>query len=247
MSLYTRTVSVTLTESSLTLGVTVYSLTDAVLVTRITTVVESPSMTYTVQIPNFDTTWSGSIIFDSAGTIKSTTNFTGTGEVAPDITVPEFFPNTVSYISVYDAGLYFDTRLNTQAWDNASDSDKIKGLAQATRSIDRLNFKGVKVSATQQFQWPRILGPRNSSSTGSIPQDIQMAVCELALSLLDGVDQDLEDQLIGSMSSAYATVRVTSDPKIGRDHVKAGIVSITAWRLLLPWLQNSREITIRKG
>ncbi len=246
MSLYTKTASVTLSQTNLSLGVTVYSSNGAVLVTRMTSVIESPTMTYTIQIPNFDTIWSGSIKFDNNGAIVSTINFTGSG--------PEFFPNITSYISIYDANLYFNTRLNTEPWDSSIDSDKIKALAQATRAIDRLNFKGIKADPLQQFQWPRIIINRanncnnlNIIKTSVIPQDIQMAVCELALNLLDGVDPDLEDELIGSTSSAYATVRITSDSKVARDHVKAGIVSITAWRLLLPYLQDSREITMRKG
>jgi len=240
--LYTRTVTTVQTVSGLVgaIGVTVLSDTGATLVTRITTLIEFPTNTYRVDIPNFDTAWNGTIVWDGIGVTSDIQTFTGTGALA--------LPLLTAYISVYDASLYFQTRLGTDAWDNATPIDQAKSLAQATRSVERLNFAGIKVDPNQPFQWPRVMNPRRVAQAGTpiFPQDIKFAICEIALNLLDGVDADLEDELLGSMSDAYATVRVTSDPKVARDHIKAGIISVTAWRLLLPWLQDPRTVHIQK-
>jgi len=253
MSFYTRPVTTALLDTGLvgTLGVTVYSTTGAVLVTRIVNSIieQGTSAIYQTEIPNFSTSWFGIITWDVNGEVVAQEDFLGSTEITTPLTTPIYYPSSNSYISISDANLYFETRLATEAWDYAIPTDRTKALAQATRAIDRLNFIGIKVSQTQQFQWPRILNPRrpNQSSSGVLPPDIQIATAELALNYLDGVDSDLEDELIGSQSDAYATIRVTSDPTVARDHIKAGIVSITAWRLLLPWLNDPRSIHLRKG
>ena len=49
-----------------------------------------------------------------------------------------------SYCTLEEANHYFDTRLNTKVWTEASDEDKSKALIMATRDIETLNFKGRK-------------------------------------------------------------------------------------------------------
>jgi hypothetical protein len=254
MSYYTRPITTTLLDSGLAgngLGVTVFNQFGAVLITRITTgIVESGDAIYSVSIPNWNTAWTGFIQWDNSGTVLAQEDFVGDlGAQSGILQVPDYSPSLNAYITVYDANLYFQTRLGTDAWDSAIPTDQTKALAQATRSIDRLNFIGIKANPCQSFQWPRIVGPRRlgTISASCLPNDIQVATAELALNLLDGIDADLEDELLGSQSDAYATVRVTSDSKVARDHIKAGIVSAIAWRLLLPWLQDPRAITLRKG
>jgi hypothetical protein len=244
MSLYTRVITASSLSTGLTtLGVTVYDQGGNTLITRVSFgIIEVTTGNYSISIPNWDSTWSGIIKWDNNGTIVYLENFTGD--------VPTF-PSSSAYITVEQASLYFQTRLGTDAWDNAIPTDQVKALAQATRMIDRLNFIGIKANCTQLLQWPRIIRlPCVGGSVtvgGVLPTDIEMAVAELALNLLDGIDPDLEDELLGSASDAYATVRVTSDPKLARDHIKAGIISATAWRLLLPWLKDPRSVTLLKG
>ena len=255
MSVYTRVLTTTLLESGLadgsTLGVTVYNQFGATLVTRVSVgIVESGSGNYSVSIPNWNSAWIGIIKWDNNGTVVTEEDFVGDMTCSSAILAPpNYSPSNNSYITVHDASLYFQTRLGTDAWDTATPDNQAKALAQATRAIDRLNFIGIKADPNQAFQWPRIVRTRRIGTVGTacIPADIQTAVAELALNLLDGVDPDLEDELLGSQSDAYATVRVTSDSKVARDHIKAGIISMTAWRLLLPWLQDPRSITLLRG
>jgi len=157
------------------------------------------------------------------------------------------------YATLEEAQSYFDDcRLNAESWDNSTPENQLKALKSATISIDRLNFKGSKVDPTQANEFPRITGRLPSDSTRvipstGIPRDIQVACCELALSLLDGVDPDLEEEDLSSITEAYATVRVTSDPNVRKDHIRAGIISVVAWKYLLPYLNDPFAIYLRRG
>ncbi len=143
------------------------------------------------------------------------------------------------YASIEEADNYFGSeRLDAIEWDEASDSDRVKALTQATRAIDRLSFQG---TALQEWQaWPRDLWD-------GIPDDIKIACCEIALQLLAGVDPDLEEEAIGTVTDAYATVRQTKDSTVRQDHIRAGIPSVEAWKYLLPYLHDPRQIHIRRS
>lgn len=159
----------------------------------------------------------------------------------------------VPYLDINEAQAYFDdSRLNAESWDNSTSADQLKALKYATRMIDRLNFKGIKANCLQVREFPRISGNITYGSMLitldlTIPDDIKIACCELALVLLDGVDPDLEEEDLGAITEAYATVRITSDPTIRKDHVKAGIPSVEAWKHLLPYLNDPLEIHVRRG
>jgi hypothetical protein len=142
------------------------------------------------------------------------------------------------YTNVEEAQSYFDTRMHTESWDDADDSRRVKALVTATRAIDRLNYKGRKDTVDQAREFPR---------GGSIPDSVKIACCEIALALLDGVDPDLEEEALRSVTDAYATVRVTSDPSIRMDHIRAGIPSAEAWKYLLPLLNDPYSLVLRKG
>lgn len=161
--------------------------------------------------------------------------------------------SVVPYVDILEAQAYFDdVRMNAEAWYNSNSDQQLKALKNATLMIDRLNFKGAKVNVSQVREFPRIAGRRRSEHVVylvpvEIPDDIKIACCELALTLLDGVDPDLEEEDLGSITEAYATVRVTSDPTIRKDHVKAGIPSTQAWKHLVPYLNDPMELHVTRG
>jgi len=142
---------------------------------------------------------------------------------------------TIPYITVDDAQLYFDERLNTGAWDEASDDDRLKALKQATRLINNLNFIGQKLDNTQPNEFPRLGQP-------TTPDCIGDATCELALQLLDQVDPNLEIENIMAQSQGIATEKVSYARDFVLPQIKAGIVSSEAWLLLLPYLNNPSMI-----
>jgi hypothetical protein len=144
-----------------------------------------------------------------------------------------------AYATIAEGDTYFSERLNADAWDDASDSDKTKGLAQATKIIDQLNYRGEKASSTQDNQFPR-------DDDTAVPQDIKDACCEIALALLDGVDPELEADNLRMTSQGYANVRSTYDVVAASEHLLAGVPSITAWRYLKPYLKDANAVDLSR-
>jgi hypothetical protein len=93
-----------------------------------------------------------------------------------------------TYISLASANTYFESRLNVTNWTSASDDEKNRSLAMATRMLDDLyNFQGCKLTAAAALRWPRsnvydIDGYYVSSE--AIPTAVEEATCEQALELL---------------------------------------------------------------
>ena len=122
-----------------------------------------------------------------------------------------------SYCSLEEANVYFDTRLNTKVWTEASDEDKSKALIMATRNIETLNFKGRKEyqgqpgsDTYQSLQWPRLSSEvdqymlgipwlmlqkqtrqanwYNDSWKPIIPKELIYATCEQAFYLMRSIE-----------------------------------------------------------
>lgn len=143
------------------------------------------------------------------------------------------------YITVEDAQIFFDGRLDTYAWDNASNPDKLKALKMATSRIDRLDYLGVKLDPDQELEFPR-------DHQTEVPQDIEIACCLIALALLDGVDMTIEDQNLSVVTQAFSNARTTYETSVRRDYIRHGIPTPEAWQCLLPYLSDGREIKIHR-
>ena len=154
-----------------------------------------------------------------------------------------------NYITYSEAGDFANERLNVDAWDDAviEDGSEVgligsltyKSIAMATAAIDRLNFIGEKAVKTQDNQFPR-------GTDTDVPYDIKKATFELALALLDDKDPELEAEDLAVISQGYANVRSTYDRDVVMPHISAGIVSLTAWRYLSPYLRNPYFIDIER-
>ena len=141
-----------------------------------------------------------------------------------------------SYIDRIEAQAYFDGRLNTDAWDDVTDdAEKDKSLIMSTRIIDRLNFLGTKTDDNQDLQFPR-------DDDVDIPQDVMDATAEIALALLDGVNPELEYENLFMTSQGYGGIRSSFDRTVKAPHLLAGIPSVTAWRLLHPYLRDPNSL-----
>ena len=134
---------------------------------------------------------------------------------------------------------YFGQRLRTAVWDDASDEDRQKALWEATRSIDRLAFKGAKTDPDQVLQFPR-------NTLEDIPDNILYATYELALALLDNIDPEIEVRRLGVTSESYGGVRTTYDRSSIDQGTLSGIPSPTAWQFLQPYLADPGEITLSR-
>ena len=144
-----------------------------------------------------------------------------------------------SYVTEAEAQTYFDNRLNVEAWDDATSTDRQKSLGHATSVIDRLNFVGCKAEEAQVNQFPRGVDV-------AIPQDIKNAVCEVALALLDGVDPQLEFENVFMTSQGYGGVRSSYDRTVKPAHLLAGVPSFTAWTYLKPYLLDPLNIELHR-
>lgn len=154
-----------------------------------------------------------------------------------------------AYATAVEAAAYFVDRLYTDPWDNASATDRDKALAMATRAIDRLNLAGMKHASWEVAQTTQteslileaglaqaLQFPRGSDT--EVPNDIKIACFEEALTLLDGKDPEREFEDLGIISEGYSSVRTTYDRSLLAAHIKAGIMSATAWKYLMPYLRD---------
>lgn len=148
------------------------------------------------------------------------------------------------YITIEEAQLYFDERLDTEAWDLASNTDRLKALKQATRAIDALPLIGFKTVTSQELEFPRTL-PETRTSLG-IPQAIKDACAEIAISLLSGVRPEIEFDNLRVTTQGFGQVRSTKTSESVPEHVVAGIASSTAWQYLKPYVRDSKQIEMSR-
>lgn len=124
-----------------------------------------------------------------------------------------------SYASLDDFESYCDERLNVDVFWEADDDDRSRALLMAARRLNRENWRGSPVFATQALAWPRsdVVKPDpvrgldlsyygDEYLTTEIPQIIKDAQCELALAYLDGFDDGEEDS-IDSFSADGVSVK----------------------------------------
>lgn len=114
----------------------------------------------------------------------------------PTITVEDGtgVANANSYISSSDADVYFGTRLFSDNWVSATETDKQKALIQAARTLDYyIQWNGVKADSDNSMQWPRVAiyetqivdgASESVELTDIVPTDVVTAQCELAIYLL---------------------------------------------------------------
>lgn len=150
-----------------------------------------------------------------------------------------------TYGTYLTANTYFEGRLHTLAWDEASSAEKTVALTEATQRIDRLRFAGLMVEDDQDLEFPRYYGD-DVEGDEIIPNDIKIACYEIAMALLDGVDPDFELEDMSTVGQGYSSVKMNKSPMVPRDHVAAGIPSASAWRFLKPYLASGRSIQIHR-
>ena len=143
------------------------------------------------------------------------------------------------YCTIAIGQAYFDERLNTDAWDGATDADKNKALLMSTKRIERLNFLGVKYDDDQDLEFPR-------DDDTDVPAAIIYACCEEALALLDDVDLEIETENQRMVSLGYGNIRETSDTSMVSPWVVAGISSVEAWRFLRAYLRGVKTVDVMR-
>lgn len=164
------------------------------------------------------------------------------------------------YGTVQEATDYFAGRLHERAWSKANVSDRPKALRAATIIIDTLNYKGRKHSisavlasnsqatdeeirqaeASQALEFPR-------GQDTAVPEAIRIACYEIAHSLLDGKDPEMELERLGIASQGFDVVRTSYDrANLPIEHVVNGVPNMLAWRLILPFLRDDQAIRLSR-
>lgn len=138
------------------------------------------------------------------------------------------FENT--FVTLDCAEEYFQNRPNSELWSSASDTQKEQALIFATLKINNLNFIGCKKSNTQKLEFPRNFEPE-------LPVEIQYAVCEEAISLLDNSTHSKNKQYgISSVSIGNSSVSYFS-----KDNLK-GLISVEALNFVSKWVMKNFNI-----
>ena len=158
------------------------------------------------------------------------------------------------YGTLVEAEAYFAMRLHETAWTSARVADRPKALWAATLILQALNFKGYKASvfallesdpdasdediraaeASQPLEFPR-------GADTEVPEAIRIATYEIAHSLLDGKDPELELENLGIVSQGYSSVRTTySRGQVPIEHIINGVPNAQAWRYIRPFLRDDQ-------
>lgn len=145
----------------------------------------------------------------------------------------------IPYIDVTDANDYFKSRVDISAWECQDSPTKLRALNNATKIIDALPIAGEQATTTQDNRFPRY-------PDTDVPCAIKNACCEIAYSLLDGINPELEFENLSQQSSGYANIKSTFDRSSVPEHILAGVPSVTAWRMLRPYLLDSRALVMRR-
>jgi hypothetical protein len=154
---------------------------------------------------------------------------------------------TDTYATQVALAAYLATRLGTDAWDTASEANRIKASLQACRAIETLApFKGAVASTAQALNWPRddVYDPRGVeyASTG-YPTPLVQAQAEEALALLQ---QITTAGTVGDTAAALDRARGIKARSLNKASVTYGdapplaggaLRSATAYQLLAPLLQ----------
>ena len=164
------------------------------------------------------------------------------------------------YGTVAEADTYFGHRLHEYAWTGATAEDHTKSLWAATLILDALNFKGKKnavylllladpsasdediraAEASQPLEFPR-------GEDTVVPDMIDKATYEIAYTLLDGKDPELELENLGIMSQGFGSVRTTySRSQVPIEHIINGVPSTQAWRFIKPFLRDDEAIKLSR-
>ena len=164
------------------------------------------------------------------------------------------------YGTLTEANEFFTNRLHETAWTVSDTSDRAKALIAATEIIDALNFKGAKAAvysllqsnceatlqeqrdadATQTLQFPR-------DNDTVIPESIRRACYEIAHALLDDRDPEIELENLSATSHSIGRISTKHDRTSGpAEHLVNGVPSVTAWRLLRPFVRDGSRIRLRR-
>lgn len=154
-----------------------------------------------------------------------------------------------SYVTISEANVYFQGKLNTDAWDSASVGDQTKALIQASTDIDKLQYIGHKINYQAEHEFPREFEDPviddTPYDTDNIPFGIKYAVCEQAMALLDGFSATEEIDGLSMVGQSYSSVKADFDRSTVPMHLKCGLTA-EAWQFILPFIRDNRALVLSR-
>jgi len=104
-----------------------------------------------------------------------------------DLSAPAgVLPAGSSWLDVVDANVYFANTFNAAAWALIPSAEQTVALAEATKWLETLCWKGEKCDPAQPMAWPRKIAATGCCAAAvctTLPQAVIQAVAELALAL----------------------------------------------------------------
>ena len=146
-----------------------------------------------------------------------------------------------NYSTIVLADVYFDDERvgDVTAWTDASDNDKTKALVHASRLIDNLAFIGKKAVIGQALSFPRL-------NQTDVPVDVDRAVWECALALLEGVEVAIELEGTHITHESIGDGSTTYDRSTIPMHLQAGLPSAEAWRFINRYVKKQKSLSFRR-
>jgi len=174
--------------------------------------------------------------------------------------------NLTYYGTLEEANEYFEKRLHEWAWSDASIRNKERALFEARCLMDGLCYKGDKHTVyvvMQQWAEGTVIdddklveirtaeaAQRNEFPRGvdvDVPEDILIAQYEIAHSLLDNKDPELELEILAITSSTYGGVKtVYQREQLPLEHLIHMIPNAVAWRQIRPYLRDGDAIKLSR-
>lgn len=158
--------------------------------------------------------------------------------------------NANTYCTLAEANTYHESRNFVDNWTAASDDEKNRALANATRLLDHwYSWRGYPTTTTQALQWPRngVLDHLQWSYIVStvIPSGLKEATAEFARQLIEGdrtaqlaqVDQGLSSLTAGPISLSFT----------GEGGATAPVVPDAVSSLIYPWWGQLRGSSLVKA
>lgn len=143
------------------------------------------------------------------------------------------------YADIEYANEYFMGRLFGQQWFSFQENQRKQALVQAVISIDALNYLGNKTDQDQKLEFPR-------NGDTEVPEAIMQASCEIALSLLKGVDLELQAEEVSITSQRVSGFQTNYDTDKVNLRKVAGIPSQVAWLKIYPYLDTQGEVKVSR-
>lgn len=139
-----------------------------------------------------------------------------------------------SYVTLAEANIYFEDRLDVSAWTAATDAQKSQALVTATMLLDSQDWLGTVRADNQSLAFPRA-GTYNDPKLGkdielsdTVPNRIINAVFELAHHLLNN-DGLLDDTgTVSELSVGQINLNIRSSPQKIPSFIKKNIRPLLA-------------------